>query len=216
MRVEEADRIANAAMVLKLRSLGIIDGRLLSAMESVPRRLFVPAPHQAVANLDRPAPIECGQDISAPSMVAKMVTALDVSSEHKVLEIGCGSGYQAAVLSRLADRVVTLDRYRTLIELAEDRFAALRLGNVTALVADGLDGYARHAPYDRILIAGAVEKIPGPVLDQLAENGILVAPVGTGTVQTLVRIVRDGRLIHRREFGTARFVPLVEGVAKRL
>lgn len=216
MRSDEADRVAAAELLLKLRSLGIADTRLLSAMEAVPRRFFMGARYQQGAYLDRPVPIECGQTMSAPSTVAKMVTALEVKPEHKVLEVGCGSGYQTAVLAKLADRVVTLDRFRSLIELAEDRFTALKIGNVTAIAGDGLDGFPRHAPYDRILVAGAMEKVPSVLMDQLADRGVLVAPVGSGAVQTLVRIFREGRLLHRRDLGTVRFVPLVEGVAQKL
>jgi protein-L-isoaspartate(D-aspartate) O-methyltransferase len=216
MRVSERDRASMAVLVAKLRAAAAGDERVLAAMESLPRRVFVSAPYQADAYLDRAIPIECGQSMTSPTTVAAMITALDVKPEHKVLEVGCGSGYQAAVLSRLARSVVTLDRFRTLVELAEDRMTALKVEGVTALVADGLEGFTRHAPYDRILVDGAVPKIPGPLMDQLADKGVMVAPVGTGGSQALVRIVRDGRLYHRAEFGQVRYVPLIEGVASRL
>lgn len=216
MRVSDRDRSSMADLVAKLRVAGAGETRVLDAMESLPRRVFVSAPYQADAYLDRAIPIECGQSMTSPSTVAAMITALDVRPEHKVLEVGCGSGYQAAVLSRLTRAVVTLDRFRTLVELAEDRMTAMKIEGVTVLVADGLEGFTRHAPYDRILVDGAVPKIPGPLMDQLADRGVMVAPVGTGGAQTLVRIVRDGRLYHRAELGQVRYVPLIEGVASRL
>ena len=216
MRVSERDRASMAVLVAKLRAAAAGDPRVLAAMESLPRRVFISAPYQGDGYLDRAIPIECGQSMTSPSTVAAMVTALDVKPEHKVLEVGCGSGFQAAVLSKLARAVVTLDRFRTLVELAEDRLTALKIEGVTALVADGLEGFTRHAPYDRILVDGAVPKIPGPLMDQLADKGVLVAPVGTGPSQALVRIVRDGRLYHRAELGQVRYVPLIEGVASRL
>jgi protein-L-isoaspartate(D-aspartate) O-methyltransferase len=216
MKSFERDREQMAELTRRLRVMGYTDQPLLDALEFVPRRMFVSAPYQPSAYLDRAVPIECGQTLSAPSTVAAMITALEPRREHKVLEVGCGAGFQAAVLSRLARSVVTLDRFRTLVELAEDRLTALKIETVTALVADGLEGFTRHAPYDRILVDGAVGKIPPALMDQLADKGILVAPVGTGGVQTLVRIVRDGRLFHRTELGQVRFVPLIEGVASRL
>lgn len=216
MRAFERDRTALAIMTRRLQSDCAADPDILAAIESIPRRMFVSAPYQPGAYLDRALPIECGQMLSAPSTVVSMISTLDVRPEHKVLEVGCGSGFQAAVLGRLAAKVVTLDRFRTLVELAEDRLGALKIGNVSALVADGFDGFTRHAPYDRILVDGGVPKVPTALMDQLTDKGVLVAPVGTGFSQTLVRIVRDGRLFHRTEIGQVRFVPLIEGIASRL
>ncbi|WP_237151812.1 protein-L-isoaspartate(D-aspartate) O-methyltransferase [Oryzibacter oryziterrae] len=205
-----------AELTMKLRGIGITDTRLLAALETIPRRLFISAAYQASAYLDRSVPIECGQTLNAPSIVATMVAALDVRPENRVLEVGCGTGFQASILSKLASHVVTMDRFRTLIDIAEDRFTALKINNITALLGDGLEGFTRHAPYDRILVDGAVEKVPTALLDQLADRGSLVAPVGAGNVQTLVRITRDGRLFHRVELGTVRTFPLKEGVARKL
>jgi protein-L-isoaspartate(D-aspartate) O-methyltransferase len=215
MKVPDAERIAIAALIMKMRAQGMSDPRLLGAMETVPRRLFVPARYHEDAYADRAVPIECGQTLGAPSTVATVLGAASVQPGHSVLEVGCGSGYQAAVLAAVGARVVTVDRYRTLVDLAVDRFQSLRL-SVTALVADGLEGHAAGAPFDRIVVDGAVGRVPAVLLDQLAEGGILVAPVGTGPHQALVRIVRDGRLFNRTEVATVRFVPLVEGVARRL
>ena len=215
MKGFERDRDAAGRLIERLKSQGVVDDRVLAAFAAVPRRLFVSAADQAVAYEDRALPIECGQMLGSPSTMAMMLTALAPTEDSKVLEIGCGSGFQAALLARLAGRVVTLDRFRTLVELAEDRFSALKI-DVSALVADGLDGFTRHAPYDRIIVDGAVQRIPTALMDQLADKGILVAPVGTGGAQAIVRIVRDGRLFHRSEIGRGRFVPLVEGIASRL
>ncbi len=216
MRPFEPDKVAIAELTMKLRGMGVTDTRLLRALELVPRRMFVAAAHQASAYLDRSLPIECGQTISAPSTVALMVSALGVGPEDKVLEVGCGSGFQAAILAHLAAQVVTMDRFHSLIDIAEDRLTALKILNVITLLGDGLEGFTRYAPYNRILVDGAVEKVPTALLDQLADKGTLVAPVGTGHTQTLVRISRDGRLFHRAELGKIRQFPLKEGVARRL
>lgn len=216
MRSFEPDRVAMAELTMKLRGIGITDIRLLSALETIPRRMFISAAYQSSAYLDRSLPIECGQVLHAPSMVASHVAALDVRAEHRVLEVGCGSGYQAAVLAHLCAQVISMDRFRSLIELADDRLATLKIGNVTTLLGDGLEGFTRHAPYDRILLDGAVDKVPTALLDQLGDHGVLVAPVGSGPRQILTRISRDGRLFHRTELMPTRCLPLREGVARRL
>jgi protein-L-isoaspartate(D-aspartate) O-methyltransferase len=215
MKVSDRDRIAIAELIMKLRAQGVSDSVLLRAIEQVPRRMFVPSRYHDDAYLDRAVPIECGQTLNAPSTVAAVLGAAAVQAGHKVLEIGTGSGYQAAVLVALGARVVSLDRYRTLVDLAQDRFAALRL-SLTVVAADGFAGHPPAAPYDRIIVDGSVPRVPAALMDQLADRGTLVAPVGEGPVQTLVRIVRDGRLFNRTEVGPARFVPLVEGLARRL
>jgi protein-L-isoaspartate(D-aspartate) O-methyltransferase len=159
MGANERDSVALASLVMRLRALGLAEPRLVGAFETVPRRLFVPARYHEDAYADRAVPIECGQTLQAPSAMAGALKALDPRPGQAILEVGCGSGYQAAVLAALGARVVTLDRYRTLVELAEDRFASLKL-SVTALAADGFDGFSRHAPYDRILVDGAVARVP--------------------------------------------------------
>lgn len=216
MKSFERDRTAMATLAARLKTIGVADDRIAARFEAIPRRLFLSAPYQPGAYVDRAVPIECGQVLPAPSTMASMIAALSIEGDHKVLEIGCGSGFQAAILAGLARQVVTLDRFRTLVELAEDRLVALKIENVAAIVADGFDGFTRHAPYDRILVDGAVGKVPGALMDQLSDRGVLVAPVGTGPQQSLVRIVRDGRLFHRSEWGPVRFTPLIEGVASRL
>jgi Protein-L-isoaspartate carboxylmethyltransferase len=205
-----------AGLVMKLRASGISDRRLLVAIERIPRRLFLEARDQPDAALDRAFPLPCGQIASAPSTLATMLSALEIGPEDKVLEIGTGSGFQTAIIAHLAKRVVTLDRYRTLSDLARDRFETLRLDNVTTLVADGLAGYPKHAPYDRIVVNGAVESVPAPLLDQLMDGGVIVAPIGTGFTQKLVKLVKRERTFTRTELGEVRLIRLDEGVARKL
>lgn len=216
MAPERSDRVGAEELAERLRDDGIADETFLAAVAAVPRRLFLASAYQASAYSDRALPIECGQTISAPSTTATLVQSLTLKPDHKILEIGTGSGYQSAILGRLVAHVVSVERFRTLAELATERMALLKVANVQVLHADGFDGFTRSAPYDRILLDGSVARIPPAVLDQLADRGILVAPVGTGAEQTLVRVVRDGRLFHRTEIGPVRFVPLVEGLAARL
>jgi protein-L-isoaspartate(D-aspartate) O-methyltransferase len=213
----EAARIRTAALILSLRTLGIADRRVLNAMETVPREHFVPQEWRDQAYEDRALPIECGQTISAPSVVAMMTAALEVGDRHTVLEIGTGSGYQTAILARLARRVTTIDRYRTLVKAAEARWQALGLTNITAIVADGMQGWARQAPFDRILVTAAAEKAPSKLVAQLVDGGILVAPVGpVDGVQRLTAFRKEGTKVDTRDLGGVRFVPLMAGVAQNL
>lgn len=215
--VRRRDREAIAALILRLRRLGIRDRRVLSAMETVPRRLFVEASAHRVAYEDRPLPIECGQTISAPSMVALMTEALQVEPEHAVLEVGTGSGFQAAVLAHLAREVFTVERYRALLTLAEERFAALRLHNVTARLGDGAEGWPEKAPFDRIVVTAAATEVPPALVAQLKLGGIVVLPVGAeGAPQKLLKVVRLADRTETTELCDVRFVPLVPGVASRL
>ena len=204
-------------LVMALRSAGVSDSRVLSAIERTPRDLFVPENFQAQAFDDRALPIDCGQTISQPFVVAMMTEALNVDDRCKVLEIGTGSGYQAAVLARLARRVYTVERYRTLAKTAEERFAALRLTNIVTRVGDGSKGWPEQAPFDRIIVTAAAESRPDALLDQLKpDGGVLVAPVRHGDVQTLMRYeTRNGTITEHALFDV-RFVPLVEGPAKAL
>jgi protein-L-isoaspartate(D-aspartate) O-methyltransferase len=213
----ERDRTAVADFLLRLRRKRITDPRILAAFEAVPRRLFVPHSARDNAYLDRALPIECGQSISAPELVAMMTVALDVAPDAQVLEIGTGSGYQAAVLSGLAQRVYTIDRFRTLVELAELRFRTLKLHNITTLVGDGTLGWPANAVFDRIVVTAASEKVPDALFRQLRPRGVLVAPVGPlDGVQKLTRFARDERGIHESILADVRFVPLIPGKAERL
>ena len=162
-----------------------------------------------------PLPISCGQTISQPSVVGLMTQALDVQPRHKVLEIGTGSGYQAAVLSHLARRVYTIDRFKRLVSEARAIFDAQDITNITAFTADGSHGYSEQAPFDRILLTAAAEDAPSPLLAQLRVGGIMVLPVGqSDTVQTLIRVTRTETGFEYDELRPVRFVPLLEGLGQ--
>lgn len=198
-----------------LRSHGVTDPRVLSAMETVDRGAFVKGLFAERAYEDVPLPIACGQTISQPSVVGLMSQALQVSARDKVLEVGTGSGYQAAVLSHLARRVYTVDRHRRLVREAEALFRALDLTNITAIVADGSFGLPEQAPFDRILVTAAAEDPPGPLLAQLRIGGIMVVPVGqSDAVQSLIKVTRTADGYDYEELRPVRFVPLVEGLGQ--
>ena len=211
---EQAER---AAFILRLRQRGIRDLAVLRAIELVPRPLFVDPMMRRHAYDDVALPIACGQTMSQPSLVAAMTEALGVTADQTVLEVGTGSGYQAAVLSHLAARVVTVDRYRSLVSEAQTRFEVLGLRNVTAYVGDGTNGMPARAPFDRILVTAAAEDIPAALMDQLKLGGVIVAPLGAPEeVQTLVRIVKEQSGRSRTDLMKVRFVPLVPGAAATL
>lgn len=200
-------------LLMDLRRSGVTDTRVLSAIERTPRDLFVPVPFADQSYENVALPIGQGQTISQPEIVAAMTQALDVGPRMRVLEIGTGSGYQAAVLSRLCRRVYTMERYKSLLKEAEARFKALFLGNVTTLLGDGARGWPEQAPFDRILVTAASEDVPKALLDQLSDSGIMVLPVGpANSDQVLIRVERrDGRF-HSERLMNVRFVPLVGGV----
>ncbi|MBU9698576.1 protein-L-isoaspartate(D-aspartate) O-methyltransferase [Rhodobacteraceae bacterium HSP-20] len=196
-----------------LRSRGVTDTRVLSAMERIDRGLFVRGLFAERAYEDMPLPIACGQTISQPSIVGIMTQALDVQPRDKVLEVGTGSGYQAAILSQLARRVYTVDRHRRLVREADEIFRALDLTNITAITVDGSFGLPDQAPFDRIIVTAAAEDPPGPLLAQLKTGGIMVVPVGqSDTVQSLIKVTRTETGFDYDELRPVRFVPLVEGL----
>lgn len=196
-----------------LRSRGVTDTRVLTAMEKVDRGLFVRGTFADRAYEDMPLPIACGQTISQPSVVGLMTQALQVNPRDTVLEVGTGSGYQAAILSQLARRVYTVDRYRRLVREAGELFRQLDLVNITAITADGSHGLPDQAPFDRILVTAAAEDPPGPLLEQLKPGGIMVVPVGqSDAVQALIKVTRSSRGFDYEELRPVRFVPLVEGI----
>jgi protein-L-isoaspartate(D-aspartate) O-methyltransferase len=198
-----------------LRSHGVTDGRVLAAMEAVDRGAFVKGLFAERAWEDVPLPIACGQTISQPSVVGLMTQALAVTPRDKVLEVGTGSGYQAAVLSHLARRVYTVDRHRRLMREAEALFKAFDMANITALTADGSFGLPDQAPFDRIIVTAAAEDPPGPLLAQLRIGGIMVLPVGqSDTVQSLIKVTRGESGYDYEELRPVRFVPLVEGLGQ--
>lgn len=204
-------------LVMTLRGAGISDSRVLAAIERTPRDLFVPQGFSDHAYDNRALPIDCGQTISQPFVVAAMTQALQVDDRCKVLEIGTGSGYQAAVLARLARRVYTVERYRTLSKTAEARFAEVKLTNVVTKVADGNEGWPEQAPFDRIIVTAAAPVKPDALLDQLKVGGIAVAPVDKGEgLQALMRYERTHEGIEEEALFDVRFVPLIKGVARAL
>lgn len=208
---------ARAALTLALRRRGVGARDVLTAIERVPRRLFLSARHHGLAYEDAALPIECGQSISAPSLVAFSVQALGLTRDHAVLEIGTGSGYQAAVMAHLAKRVETLDRFATLKDLATRRFAALKLDNVRARQADGFDGLKQKGPFDRIIVTAAVDTVPDSWVQQLKPGGLLLAPVGSAKqVQSLIRFQKADGVMTAETLMSLRTVMLQPGVAKKL
>ena len=203
-------------LVMSLRGGGVTDARVMAAIERTPRDLFVPERFSDQAFDDRALPIDCGQTISQPLIVALMTQALKLDDRCKVLEIGTGSGYQAAVLSRLARRVYSVERYRTLSREAEARFTAMRLTNITTRVGDGTLGWPEQAPFDRIILTASAPVRPDAILAQLKDGGIAIAPVDRGTKQVLVRYQRQGDELTTSDIMDVRFVPLVKGEAKSL
>ncbi len=200
--------------LLMLRNRGVPD-HVLQAMEKVPRNMFVEGHFQTHALDDMALPIDAGQTISQPSVVAKMTEALEVGSRHKVLEIGTGSGYQAAILSHLARRVYSLERHRKLSIKARARIEALNLRNVIITTGDGSLGMPDQSPFDRILLTAAAEDPPANLLEQLRMGGIMVLPVGqSDAVQSLIKIEKTEKGLNYTELGEVRFVPLVAGIAK--
>jgi protein-L-isoaspartate(D-aspartate) O-methyltransferase len=197
------------------RSKGMTDTRVLNAMEKVDRGQYIRGTFSDRAYEDTPLPIACGQTISQPSIVALMTAALDVQPRDKVLEIGTGSGYQAAILSHLARRVYTVDRHRKLVRAARAIFESENIANITAFTADGSWGLEQLAPFDRIILTAASEDPPGPLLAQLRIGGIMVLPVGqSDTVQTLVKVLKTESGFDYNELRPVRFVPLLEGLGK--
>lgn len=202
---------------LTLRRRGISDQAVLRTMEEVPRDLFVEAADRRDAYRDSALPIACGQTISQPFVVAYMTEQLHLRKHHRVLEIGAGSGYQAAVLSRLAGQVLTIERYRKLADTARARLERLGCHNVEVMLGDGFDLPANVGPFDRIIVTAAMEQIPENLIAQLEVGGVLIAPVGPRQgVQTLVRLTRSAAGIERKELVDVRFVPALPGIAREL
>jgi protein-L-isoaspartate(D-aspartate) O-methyltransferase len=215
--VEPNDAETRARLILSLRQGGVSDARVLNVIEHTPRDLFVPDLWRERAWEDSALPIACGQTISQPLIVGLMTQALKLEPRHRVLEIGTGSGYQTAVLAKLARLVYTVERYKTLLAEAEDRIRRLSLLNVVTRYGDGGEGWPEQAPFDRVMVTAAAPGEPSRLLSQLKPGGVLVAPVGKGAVQTLYRytVGADGA-VEREGLGEVRFVPLLDGVAKEL
>jgi protein-L-isoaspartate(D-aspartate) O-methyltransferase len=199
-------------LVMELRQQGISDQAVLSAIERIPRDVFIPAAFHDQAYENTALPIGQGQTISQPSVVGYMTQALEVGPRMKVLEIGTGCGYQAAVLSKLCRRVYSIERYRELLRDAEERFRTLRIGNVTTRWGDGMKGWPEQAPFDRIILTAAATEVPPELFQQLGADGILIAPIGrTNHDQVLVRYRRKGDEWETENLWPVRFVPLLDG-----
>ncbi len=205
-------RSDKAQLILELRSLGITDQDVLNAIERVPREVFVPASLRTRAYDNTALPIAEGQTISQPLVVAHMTQELNVERGHRVLEIGTGSGYQAAVLARLARRVYTIERIKPLLDEAERRFAEMGITNIVTRLGDGYRGWPEAAPFPRIMVTAGAREVPSALADQLDEGGIMVIPVGRhGADQDLLRLTRTEDGFEERNLGPVRFVPLVAG-----
>jgi protein-L-isoaspartate(D-aspartate) O-methyltransferase len=211
------DSVSRMQFLLMLRRRGIADAAVLRALDEVPREHFVDDACVNSAYADQALPIACGQTISQPYVVAYMTEHLAIEPLQRVLEIGTGSGYQAAVLSRLAREVISIERYRTLAERARMRLETLGYRNVEVRIGDGLAGAAERAPFDRIIITAAAENVPETLVEQLADGGIMVLPLGPhdGT-QRLIRLTKIGDELKREDLIGVRFVPLLPGQALEL
>ena len=199
-------------MVMALRRAGVTDTRVLAAMERTPREVFVPMPFRDKAYEDVALPIGQGQTLSQPAVVGRMTQAIELGDRMKMLEVGTGSGYQTAILSRLCRRVYTIERHRQLLHEAEKRFKQLGLTNITAWINDGNRGWPEQAPFQRILVTAAAAEIPDTLLSQLADGGVMVLPVGPRHgAQELIRIKRIGDSFETESMGPIRFVPLAAG-----
>ena len=200
-----------ARLIMTLRGMGVVEAAVLSAMERVPRELFVPTALGQHPYENASLPIALEQTISQPYIVARMTAALELTGRERVLEIGTGSGYQAAILSFLCRRVYSIERLRPLLVEAENRFRKLRITNVTSKFGDGAKGWPEGAPFDRVILTCAPPEIPATLLNQLKTGGIMVAPEGRDREQSLVVIRRTEQGFERRELLPVRFVPLVQG-----
>lgn len=203
---------------LGLRRRGISTQAVLRAMDEVPREYFVTPDFAERAYADQALPIACGQTISQPYVVAYMTDQLDVGPKHRVLEIGTGSGYQAAVLSRIAGEVISVERYRTLADTARERLKTLGYANITVTVRDGFRGAPEYAPFDRILVTAATAEIPAALVEQLSEGGRMVLPLGPRDgPQHIIKLTKNaGGEVSRETLIPVRFVPLLPGQAQEL
>jgi len=202
---------------LNLRRRGISDQAVLRTVEEIPREMFVETADRNDAYRDSALGIACGQTISQPFVVAYMTEQLQLQKHHSVLEIGTGSGYQAAILSRLCDRVLTIERYRTLADRARARLQELGCDNVEVMLGDGFDVPPEAGNFDRIIVTAAMEQIPDALAERLEPDGVLIAPVGPPHgIQTLVRLLRTDTGFERKELVDVRFVPALHGIAREL
>ena len=198
--------------ILSIRSKGVVDNNVLRALETVNREQFLKGLFAQRAYEDTPLPIECGQTISQPSIVGLMTQALRITNRDKILEIGTGSGYQTAILSKLARRIYSVERFKPLYEEARAIFRKLQLNNITSVWSDGSQGVVEQQPFDRIIVTAAAEDPPPTLLNQLKIGGIMVIPVGqSDEIQKLIRVERTEKNFKYEDLCDVRFVPLLEG-----
>ena len=217
MKVTLSDREGFAAFLLRARARNIVNQPLFKAMEAIPRRAFVAPEHGAIAYGERSIPIDCGETIEGIDLQALMIDALDLKARHRVLEIGTGSGYTAAVMARCAARVASVDRFRTLIEQAQSRLTTLQISNVVLRQDNGADVEAFSDAFDRIIVWAAFESLPRAFTDRLASDGVMVCPIGDGEgVQAVARLSKIGSRFERADITSARFQPLAKQVAAAL
>ncbi len=208
------EREAFASFLLRLRGKGIVAKELISVFEATPRHAFLPDRWQSVAWSEGMIPIDCGEAIEGPDLQAAIIASLAIEPGHRVLEVGTGSGFTAAVIARLAAKVVTIERYKTLAEQARQRLEALGLTNVSVRQADGSQGLAAEAPFDRIVVWAAFDSLPRNFAEQLASNGVMIAPIGPEEgLQTLTKLTKIGSRFEREDIGEVRLQPIMKGVA---
>jgi protein-L-isoaspartate(D-aspartate) O-methyltransferase len=216
-QIPSQEGVGRMQFMLTMRRRGIVDAAVLRALDEVPREHFVQDQFAQSAYADQALPIACGQTISQPFVVAYMTEKLELRPEHRVLEVGTGSGYQAAVLSRIVREVISIERYRTLAEAARTRLSALGYQNVEVLLGDGFAGAPDRAPFDRIIVTAAAETVPDALVDQLVDGGVMLLPLGPQLgVQRLTKLTKIANAIERVELIAVRFVPLVAGQAREL
>jgi protein-L-isoaspartate(D-aspartate) O-methyltransferase len=217
MSADALDREGFAAFMLRLRGRGLTDKAVLAAFEATPRRAFVPSQWQDFAWSDRMVPIPCGEALEGVDIQATVISALDLTSSVRVLEIGTGSGYTAAVIGRLAGRVLSLDRFKTLVGQARARMEPLGIGNVIFRHADGANGVPAEGPFDRIIAWASFDSLPRGFVDQLSSGGVMVAPIGPpDSPQMLVRLTKTGSRFEEQELGPIRLQPIAHGLAETL
>lgn len=215
--MDAAEQEKFAAFLLRMRAIGLDRRDVIAAIEATPRSAFVPAQWRKDAWCDRSIPIECGQTIESLDLQMRVLVGLDLQADCRVLEIGCGSGFTAAVMARLCARVISLDRFRTLCQQAQQNHEALGLNNIMIRQADGAAGLPAEGPFDRIVVWGAYEALPRGFVDQLSSGGVMVAAIGPGEeVQMVEKLTKIGSRFEREQLAQVRFQSLTSGIAQAI